>query len=196
MFYCPTRRQPIPYPAVADHSRQPRESNPVTVVGRNDYAANSGDTFGDFSLGPSTLAEGDDPDYRWPDMSNLTGLVHMRSQVRVGQVSDGTSKTYFVGEKYLNPGDYATGLAPGDNESVYSGAGQDMNRWTAGSLLPQQDRQGLRASMHFGSAHSSGLNMMFCDGSVRHMRYNIDGETHRRLGNRQDSEVTSLSEVD
>jgi prepilin-type processing-associated H-X9-DG protein len=196
LFYCPTRREVKLYPAVESHSRQPRETEPVAMVARNDYAANSGDRFAEFGGGPSSLVAGDDPNFRWPDFASLTGLVHVRSQVEVREVADGTSKTYFVGEKYLNPDHYATGRAPGDNESVYSGAGQDMNRWTSIDLVPMRDRPGLSASKSFGSAHPSGLNMMFCDGSVRHLRFNLDADTHRRLGNRHDSEVTDLSNLD
>lgn len=193
MFHCPSRREARLYPAVVGHSRQPRLTNPMTMVARNDYAANSGDRFANFTLGPSSLAAGET--FSWPNMSRLTGLVHLRSQVRLGQVADGTSKTYFVGEKYLNPDHYTTGQAPGDNESLYSGAGQDLNRWTAGNLVPLRDRHGLSASQRFGSVHESGLNMMFCDGSVRHMSYNISPLNHRRLGNRDDGETPDFSEL-
>ena len=192
MFHCPTRREAKLYPATCSHCTSPRGSKPVRQVARNDYAANSGDTFADFQLGPDTLEQGDDPDYRWPPMSVMNGLVHNRSQVKMKQISDGTSKTYFVGEKYLNPANYTTGNAPGDNENLYGGAGQDMNRWTSRNFLPLRDTLGIAGSQRFGSAHSSGLNMMFCDGSVRHMRYSIDAETHRRLGNREDGLATDL----
>ena len=193
IFYCPTRREARLYPATAGHTRNPRESDPVTMVARNDYAANSGDVFSDFTLGPNSLDQGDDPGYRWASMDRMTGLMHMRSQVRIEQITDGTSKTYFVGEKYLNPDDYATGNAPGDNESVYSGAGQDMNRWTMLNFPPIRDKAGQRASQHFGSAHDSGLNMMFCDGSVRHIRYRIEPEMHRRFGNREDGQAVDTT---
>ena len=193
IFYCPTRREARLYPAVTGHTRNPRESNPVDMVARNDYAANSGDTFIDFNIGPSTLEQGDDPAYRWPSMKRATGLMHMRSQIQIKHVPDGTSKTYFVGEKYLNVNDYANGRAYGDNEAVFMGAGQDLNRWTSIGMPPMRDTPGLSASTNFGSAHSSGLNMMFCDGSVRHIPFRIDAEMHRRFGNRKDGQAVDTS---
>ena len=196
IFYCPTRREARVYPAVSAHTRRPRETDPVEFVARNDYAANSGDTFGDFSFGPSSLDQGDSPTYRWTDMSRMTGLMHMRSTIEIREVKDGTSKTYFVGEKYLNPDQYHNGRAPGDNEAAYMGAGQDMNRWTEVGLPPTRDQAGLGASKRFGSAHASGLNMMFCDGSVRFMPYDIDRENHRRFGNRKDGQTVDMAEME
>ena len=38
----------------------------------------------------------------------------------------------------------------------------------------------------FGSAHTTGFNMAFCDGSVRMMNYEVDRATHRCLGVRHD----------
>lgn len=106
---------------------------------------------------------------------------------------DGTSNTYFVGEKYVNPAHYLTGEDPGDNESMYSGDDYDVARWAA--VEPARDRRGVVLHPAFGSAHDSGFNMMFGDGSVRHISFNIELATHKGLGNRRDGAVVDKSGI-
>jgi prepilin-type processing-associated H-X9-DG protein len=64
----------------------------------------------------------------------------------------------------------------------------DLLRWTVKdpAFLPQQDTSGIYTTVAFGSAHASGFNMAFCDGSVQMISYSINQEVHYRLGNRQD----------
>jgi len=106
--------------------------------------------------------------------------------VQIAQVRDGTSNTYLVGEKYMNPTDYTTGVDGGDNESMYMGDNADIGRWGSESFPPLTDTPGYAATGCFGSAHAGGFNMAFCDGSVRMVNYSINIETHRRLACRKD----------
>jgi prepilin-type N-terminal cleavage/methylation domain-containing protein/prepilin-type processing-associated H-X9-DG protein len=64
---------------------------------------------------------------------------------------------------------------------------------SAESYLPQQDRPGTQTVGYaaFGSAHVGGLNMSFCDGSVRTISYDTDGWVHRNMANRMDAELIS-----
>jgi len=131
------------------------------------------------------------------DVARLsTGISYLRSEVTIAMITDGTSNTYMLGEKYINPDHYLDGLDGGDNETMYCGYNSDMFRTTwydgknaATAYTPMQDTPGWSASdigNIFGSAHAISCNMSFCDGSVQAINYSIDPETNRRLGNRQD----------
>jgi prepilin-type processing-associated H-X9-DG protein len=44
----------------------------------------------------------------------------------------------------------------------------------------------------FGSAHSTGFNVVFCDGSVHTIAYDIDALSHRALANRYEGDVAQV----
>ncbi|MDY0167831.1 MAG: DUF1559 domain-containing protein [Thermoguttaceae bacterium] len=52
---------------------------------------------------------------------------------------------------------------------------------------------GFESPNRFGSSHSNGMNMTFCDGSVRFISYRIDPEIHSRLGQLASGEVIDAS---
>jgi prepilin-type N-terminal cleavage/methylation domain-containing protein len=189
---CPTRR-PVqlftatntPYPG----GTAPVNATPAAAVTRSDYVANSGDALNCYyTPGPASLAAGDASGYPWnnPVADGLTGISYLRSQVRMANVTDGASNTYMLGEKYLNPDSYYTGLDPTDNECATAGYDNDTNRCGYLGLTPMQDTPGEALDFRFGSAHSNGAKMVFCDGSIHTISFFIDPETHRRLANRQD----------
>jgi prepilin-type N-terminal cleavage/methylation domain-containing protein/prepilin-type processing-associated H-X9-DG protein len=208
VWHCPSRRPPLAYPAVTSGSGisfpgvvgQRMITGTMTLAARNDYAINGGDVLIDYDIGPTTLAEGDTT-YVWSAVlamtarGGTTGICFLRSKVTTADITDGTSNTYLVCEKYLDPDYYATGTDPGDNEDVYSGDSRDIVRWTAWTssprsaweyLPPSQDIPGAAVQWGFGSAHANGFQAAFCDGSVQFINYTIDQEIHRLLGNRKD----------
>jgi prepilin-type processing-associated H-X9-DG protein len=128
----------------------------------------------------------DNGTYTYPNLSDHTGISFPFSNVRVSQITDGLSHTYMLGEKYLIPEKYTTGNAYGDDQTLYSGPNTDLMRSTHPNFgPPRQDQRRLEIAV-FGSAHAAGCNFAMCDGSVRTIAYEIDPETHRRLGNRHD----------
>ncbi len=179
---CPTRRGSVLY----SYSKSWPEYNTLTPtnVSRSDYAANGGTTFLELP-DIKTIAEGD---ARQKDFASLakqaTGVMFSGSQITPADITDGTSNTYLLGEKYLDPDTYETGTDLGDNEAALIGDDRDITRWT--SIAPQFDTPGSIPNQCFGSAHSNGFNMAFCDGSVQTISYSIDIETHRCLSNRSD----------
>jgi prepilin-type processing-associated H-X9-DG protein len=105
------------------------------------------------------------------------GIVYQRSEVTMAMIQDGASNTYLVGEKYCCPNFYVTNTDPSDAESMYSGDDGDNQRtgWAA-PMLDLLDYYPLSANAIalFGSAHDSGANMAFCDGSVHQISYSIN----------------------
>jgi prepilin-type N-terminal cleavage/methylation domain-containing protein/prepilin-type processing-associated H-X9-DG protein len=181
MLYCPSRRAVLGY----TQTQVPFNANSTPLNARSDYAANAGDTGGDeFFSGPSSISQGMDPTYTWDNTTGYTGICFERSMIRVDHVTDGTSHTYLIGEKYLNPDSYTNGADAADNENAYVGMDNDLYR--VAEAPPMQDVSGIGDTFVSGSAHSGGCNFVFCDGSVHMISYSIDLSVHAQLANRKD----------
>jgi prepilin-type N-terminal cleavage/methylation domain-containing protein/prepilin-type processing-associated H-X9-DG protein len=196
-FICPSSRQVKTYPYTHGGTFVNTPNlNATAPIGRSDYAANSGDTgWGLIIYGPGSesAADGQTAD-QWNSMSQFnttsepTGPIYIISEIKVANITDGTSNTYLMGERYENPDGFETGQVCADDQGWAEGYDFDVNRWTDPGTPPWQNTPGLGGGcdVNFGSAHSGTFNMAFCDGSVRGIAYTIDPETHRRLGNRKD----------
>ena len=200
---CPTRRAATVFLMDPGMISKPVNAPQVpSAVARADYAANTGDTGlepGSY-WGPDTpfSSQAQEDAYNWVN-TGRTGISFRHSEVRLASISDGTSNTYCLGEKLMNADWYLTGQDGGDDWNMYTGYQDDIVRVVAAPasnpsppmaagfapLPPMQDQPAYQ-SARFGSAHSGGLNMSLCDGSVRTISYSIDPEVHRRLGNRED----------
>jgi hypothetical protein len=204
LFVCPTRRSATAWPIAAayNYMKTPRPFGDVETVARADYAINGGTTDLSVFGGPADLQQGEDATY-WssgPNPKNFTGISHLRRGARLKSIVDGMSKTYLAGEKHVPVDAYTTGTSPGDNESLYSGYCTDLHRFAGNGanliiglspfVLPLNDNQRPDSlaleSVRFGSAHASGFNMVYCDGSMQFLAYDIDGEVHLRAGHRHD----------
>jgi prepilin-type N-terminal cleavage/methylation domain-containing protein/prepilin-type processing-associated H-X9-DG protein len=207
-LYCPSRRSGVfanyekPLQFAHNTAKNPIVARGAYSIGRTDYAANMGDYHyggdgGPRSTKPALLAV-----YPWftvnklgqirpqinPDGSlYLNGVMFLRSEVGIQHVTDGTSKTYLCGEKFLDSLHYDDGTDTGDNENWCSGFENDTYRGT--HEPPRQDIPGVRIGDWFGSAHHSVLNMAWCDGHVELVSYDIDPTVFQRTGNRRDGEV-------
>ncbi|QDT70037.1 Type II secretion system protein G precursor [Planctomycetes bacterium MalM25] len=217
---CPSRRSANVFGLVPT-TNYAEAVNPVESSSRTDYAANAGDVF---NVEPSTVSQSALPalsvlDYetakafdwnpvwrtREPEtptnillVRDATGVVYTRSEVAFRKISDGTSKVYMVGEKYLAREHYTTGEGEGDNEPGFAGGNDDTLRSTVQfvafnkeiRLEPDGDENEMSvSSVKFGSAHSGGFNMSYCDGSVGFVSFDVDPDLHRLTGNRSDGVV-------
>ena len=226
MFNCPSRRDAILYPQAAEAPPAPVYVNefpipdcgptddPLTkicwpnVATKADYAANAGDVV--YSVnGPLTLSTGDAINWAtysggsWKPALNSTGVCFLHSEVRLAQITDGTSNTFMVGEKFVQVARYETGSVAGDDQNAYAGYGRDVNRATGtvtnttpavvvgvppkpDSYVFKNSSENTASDSWFGSPHWSGMNMAMCDGSVQSISFSIDPEVFRGLGNRGD----------
>jgi prepilin-type N-terminal cleavage/methylation domain-containing protein/prepilin-type processing-associated H-X9-DG protein len=164
-----------------------------TLVFRSDYCANAGDWAGagtqrpnEADGGPSSLTA--ESTYNWQNQNVWTGVSFLRSMIRTKDITDGLSKTYMVGEKYLNTSQYNTGLDYADNEFAWVGYDDDIARTSA--FPPMQDQYSFpngnndfTADNRWGSVHPSTFNMVFCDGSVHSIPYTIDSADPMPIGN-------------
>ena len=208
VFTCPSRRGVAVWPIASPQSAYmatPKPSGAPRALARGDYAINAGASHILSFPGPGELDQGDDPNF-WKsdglsitDVEEFTGISHLRLAAPLRTIVDGLSNTYLLGEKHLSIEEYESGRSPGDNESLYSGFCSDLHRFTGNLssgvesplLLPWQDnseppKSELPGFVRFGSAHASGLNMAYCDGSVHWIGYDVDGEIHLRAGHRAD----------
>lgn len=202
-FNCPTRRPTALYPMVRNSflANNLRSCNTrfKCQVARSDYQINSGNRrAGEPAEGPSAYARADV--FNWSpfdDPEEMTGVSAAHSTFRLAQVTDGTSHTMLVGEKYLNPDRYFDGRDPADDQNILMGMDRDVNGFTGTGtdnsdnevIRPYQDRPGLLLTGYeFGSAHPGVFNIVHCDGSTASISLDIDDQTFYVLGGRNDGD--------
>jgi prepilin-type N-terminal cleavage/methylation domain-containing protein/prepilin-type processing-associated H-X9-DG protein len=222
-FHCPSRRTAKTYPHGWGPMKAQNWISTLPAVVKGDYAANSGDAIRHAGVAFTTAANFVDPDpsdypklasTKWTNTNDptsayyQTGVIYYRSEVAGKKITDGTSKTYLIGEKFVRPDEYENVLPTktndyyGENQGAYSGYEWDNQRvaWNPNAAYdkelyqPRQDAiigvdgPGFLA---FGSAHPGSMNMAMCDGSVQGISYDIDTDTHRFLANRLDGQSVS-----
>jgi hypothetical protein len=196
IFNCPTRRESRTYPLVRNGNLADNLASCVVnqcPVARADYVANSGNINATETGGSRAPTA--------PYTNNWNGITFHVSEVKIGQIEDGTSKTLMVGEKYLMPEFYTTGAAAADDQHFWCGIDRDVNRYlatvnpangvenTGDAGTPERDRLGLDWNWKFGSAHQQGWLAVFCDGHVTLIEYGADPRTLFGYGGRDDGKT-------
>jgi prepilin-type N-terminal cleavage/methylation domain-containing protein/prepilin-type processing-associated H-X9-DG protein len=169
LFFCPTRRPPSTvYDSRYGHS---------CMI---DYAGNAatdpskdGDTAGSQGNGKNGTV------VRRPN-----GSAYRSKVVRLLEdISDGTSNTLLLGEKRMHTNYLGTHVTD-DDQGYVAGWDHDTIRWASDG--PAQDLVAIISSdndpttYQFGSAHATGLNAVFCDGSVRFLSYAVQSNNNAR----------------
>jgi prepilin-type N-terminal cleavage/methylation domain-containing protein len=140
----------------------------------------------------------------WPSKDTQTGVVFLGAEMHLKEITDGTSHTMLVSEKYVEADKYELGTDPGDNQCMYSGWDWDVNRWGGGSridpsinpdlfAIPSPDQVGYENFGTWGSAHAGGYNAVLCDGSVISISFDADPAIIANLCNRYDGQVDTTT---
>jgi prepilin-type N-terminal cleavage/methylation domain-containing protein len=174
LYMCPSFRGPKIWP----YSQAGDTVN--TMRAMNDYCANAGTDVSKYD-GPFV------PSKNWGP-----GLVR-----KLADITDGSSQTLLVGEKFVNPFKAWTqsecnddqGWVDGwDNDTICDAtgnAGGSPNKDGVSVELPKQIHVKLgsvdECGFNFGSIHPAHMNAVFCDGSVHSISYDIDPTVWGRL---------------
>jgi prepilin-type processing-associated H-X9-DG protein len=132
---------------------------------------------------------------RWVIGSSDIRDTGMFTPITFAKITDGSSSTLLVAEKFLIPSRYLQGDWH-DDKGWSDGWDPDVLRFTICQVMQDREIAGgtdeVRLSgFRFGSAHSSGMNAGFADASVQFLSYDIDQEVFNRMGNRIDDEITN-----
>jgi len=214
---CPSRRNGGPYPL----GKTFKNSASSTLGFRNDYAGNIGDGPDKvFPGGPTSLDDVDLPSFEGYQIPNTygefsiyaTGVFTYWSFNRLKSITDGLSKTYCFGEKWVPPSGYEDGSSGGDDAVANEGMDRDNLRWARGAhhitlpmpkdlpdkppmpdsvSIPATDDQS-KYDGQFGGPHAGVVLMGMCDGSVHGISFDIDPQIHGRLANRKDGEAVTI----
>ena len=230
VLYCPTRRAGQSYPlgtkspGGGPNPQQPMLTNQVLQAGRTDYAINGGTNRIEQTIVPVSVQDGNDPQHKWPSLANFNGIAAFHSQVTDAMITDNKETTYLIGEKYMSPENYVTGVDststqndPGDLFSAMSGDDVSLIRWgndTPLNLLPSMDRTAnnnppANPSLIFGSSHGAGWHAAFCDGHVQMIAWgfwpkdpnpppqynNVPTTVHTYMATRNGHEVVDVTKI-
>ena len=120
----------------------------------------------------------------------------------IAKITDGTSHTFMLGEKYVRSDMYEGG-GYSDDHGWSEGWDPDAIRSTC--FQPYQDSDGFQFDgsgnddpfghdadiVYFGSAHPGGFNAIYADGSIQTLNYDIDVVLFNALGTRAGDEVVA-----
>jgi prepilin-type N-terminal cleavage/methylation domain-containing protein/prepilin-type processing-associated H-X9-DG protein len=218
IYICPTRRSVARFTATSGSS----------VGGAPlDYAApyfgpvsrNMNDIATQPPPGSGSSPPSDGPGWAPGSIGSLLGVIvwaeprGIRSnafdnKITFASVSDGTSNTILLGEKWLRPDRYATGDW-NDDHNMISALDQDHMR--VGDMPPLRDSLGNnpccdywrdptaanpRLGSRFGGPHPGGMNVLMVDGSVRTIKWTISQPIFAALCDRRDGTAIDWSQVD
>ncbi len=190
---CPSRRRPVLFDCDSGMFQPFLIQKPPQKVARSDYAMNGNykaSAAEDEDPGPSDLSS-------QPKAGVNYGVTGAAWWCEMGQITDGLSCTYLLGEKLVPSDHYTDGKDFGDNQCAYVGSNRDVIRNESPPLrdFPTGNNNNINAAWTnaFGSAHGNGFCMAFCDGHLQTISYSINIAVHQNLCNRADGNALDPS---
>jgi prepilin-type N-terminal cleavage/methylation domain-containing protein/prepilin-type processing-associated H-X9-DG protein len=199
IFYCPSRRDPATDRDFDNNDQAPPEENRGVAAG-GDYAGSAGI---DITFGT------DNPNGEPPGI--IGGALYTFARNSLRQVTDGTSATIAVGEKYIPTEDEVREAHPNMDPAMmhyYQGdtaffAGDHRYAILAGTECgmahgetPTTGGCGVaRLWEQFGSEHSGLSNFVFLDGHVQTIEQSIDLVTLQRISTVADDQVVDTTNL-
>jgi prepilin-type N-terminal cleavage/methylation domain-containing protein len=208
VFVCPTRRNLVTFHSNANNNG----GRPL------DYAS---PYFGPVISDPATAAFVESSFYGIivPSEPPAAGRAYSKDNpVRMAMISDGTSNTLLLGEKWLRPSRYLIGDWMDDHNFASS---RDPDHLRIGDQPPLRDTNNNpftgafvadgqnnpccdwyrdpptmtpspRVGSYFGGAHPGGMSSLMADGSVRTISWNVTQQVFYNLCNKQDGNTVTL----
>jgi len=212
-YYCPSRRSPM----LSDYDSAPSyiDSSLQTRGALGDYAACFGNRQNEYawqighkidSRGAFMFSNTHPAQYLLPEQDNVHNgatfkfytKLHLPTSFK--KITDGTSKTLFLGEKYVRVDDYGKVNGESQDVSIYNdnwpgtiarivGTGPDGDFPIATGGTGTFDDLGPLRAAQFGGEHPGICNFVMGDGSVKGVAVTTDLEVLRLLAMRDDGEV-------
>ena len=201
-LHCPSRRLAKLYPSYLPFEGStgaPHNADSTDAIATGDYAVCAGDLWQELVNQHTSPEPPDAFSYDWDNPTGLAppldlgGISFKRSRVKLSHILDGASQTYMVGEKFHDSSFYDKanlhdhhGLYAFHSTTVRFGS-VDQAPWKDKPTFNPTDATG---RYRFGSAHPSAWHMVYCDGSVHSIGYDIDPQTHQNFARRNDGQVS------
>ena len=191
-YICPGRRGSSPITLSIDGDQN---GGAVNVPGAlSDYAGNGGDNNTNPAWYDTWTAKGV---IIWSTANSATGIPvsQYRGQLKILDITDGTSNTMMFGEKHvpldrMGIGRITTGGSIGGDGSIYNGDDEESFVRCAGPgygivsdpMLP------LGNFFRFGSVHSGVCQFVFCDGRVKALNNSVNTTLLQKYALRDDGQ--------
>jgi prepilin-type N-terminal cleavage/methylation domain-containing protein len=196
----------VPLPRNSDGSVSGGNAGPIGTA-TTYFFGDPNNNFGYFGV----IAKGLDCAGGSTQFASQPNSWQKRGKINFASITDGTSNTLMIGEKFMPIWAYDGNAGwLGDSLGAFHGYDTNNTRSTVDdpasflgnpirdfnvdpSPLSQSNdnnqppfHPAYRSQWVFGSAHPAGINAIFADGSVHHVKYGINADVFNALGHRSD----------